>query len=183
MTSNTYNLAGRQNSNKTTDNIKPILTGISRPVNSISRPINQPIRTARQRKKPLTPIQRAVRKIKRYSMYITFTAIIIAVLTILITLFVKIVDHVNASAFYDFDREREYVEYTIKTGDTLWTISENMASVMPEYGGTRAYLEDIKNVNHISGDKIVTGKTILLPYYKSKANQTTVFAMYNIPQA
>ena len=55
-----------------------------------------------------------------------------------------------------------YTSYEIQPGDTLWTIADQFMS--PEISDKEAFIDNIKNINHIGGDSITAGKYIVIEY-------------------
>ena len=51
------------------------------------------------------------------------------------------------------------VEYTVQTGDTLWSIAEQYANVHQDL---REYVYKIKQVNNISTSNLEVGQTIII---------------------
>lgn len=61
------------------------------------------------------------------------------------------------------DKEIVYDVYTVKRGDTIWTISENY-----EYKNKMRFVMDIEKANSISSYDIKPGYKLAIPIYKSK---------------
>ena len=55
-----------------------------------------------------------------------------------------------------------YTSYEIQSGDTLWTIADQFMT--PEFSDKEAFIDNIKKLNHIGGDKITAGKYIVIEY-------------------
>jgi len=56
-----------------------------------------------------------------------------------------------------------YVSVQVRAGDTIWSIAEEWQT--DEWKDTRAYVEEIKTVNGLSGDTIHAGNYLVIPYY------------------
>ena len=56
-----------------------------------------------------------------------------------------------------------YTSYEIQPGDTLWTIADQFMNA--EYSDKTAFIDEIKSINHISGDNITAGSYIVVEYY------------------
>lgn len=56
-----------------------------------------------------------------------------------------------------------YTSYEIQPGDTLWTIADQFMS--PEVSDKEAFIENIKDINHIGGDNITAGKYLVIEYF------------------
>lgn len=63
-------------------------------------------------------------------------------------------DHIN---------QKYYTCIQVNSGDTLWDIAQEYKT--SEYASTRAYVEEIKEINHLSDDAITTGCYLTIPYY------------------
>ena len=69
----------------------------------------------------------------------------------------------NESELEFKDKEIIYDVYTVKRGDTIWTISENY-----EYKNKMRFVMDIEKANSISSYDIKPGYKLAIPIYKSK---------------
>ena len=69
----------------------------------------------------------------------------------------------NESELEFKDKEMVYDVYTVKRGDTIWTISENY-----EYKNKMRFVMDIEKANSISSYDIKPGYKLAIPIYKSK---------------
>ena len=61
-------------------------------------------------------------------------------------------------------REKYYTSVMVESGDTLWTLADKYGSV--EYRDYNAYINEVKEMNHISSDDIHAGSYLVLPYYE-----------------
>lgn len=57
---------------------------------------------------------------------------------------------------------RKFASVQVIQGDTLWSIAEDYKS--GNYT-TKALVEEIKRTNGLSGDKIIAGSYLIVPYY------------------
>ncbi len=55
-----------------------------------------------------------------------------------------------------------YTSYEIQPGDTLWTIADQFMNA--ETSDKTTFIDNIKTLNHISGDNITAGKYIVIEY-------------------
>ena len=69
----------------------------------------------------------------------------------------------NESELEFKDKEIVYDVYTVKRGDTIWTISENY-----EYKNKMRFVMDIEKANSISSYDIKPGYKLAIPIYKNK---------------
>lgn len=71
------------------------------------------------------------------------------------------VSHTQAAA-----AEVSYKYYTsvlIDSGDTLWKIADT--HLTDDYRDINAYIDEIRDINHILGDEIHAGQYLAIPYY------------------
>ena len=61
------------------------------------------------------------------------------------------------------EKEIVYDVYTVKSGDTIWTISDNY-----DYKNKMKFVMDIEKANSISSYNIKPGYKLAIPIYKSK---------------
>ena len=61
------------------------------------------------------------------------------------------------------EKEIIYDVYTVKSGDTIWTISDNY-----DYKNKMKFVMDIEKANSISSCDIKPGYKLAIPIYKSK---------------
>ena len=58
-----------------------------------------------------------------------------------------------------------YTSYEIQAGDTLWTIADTYSK---ESGiDRRAYMKELKELNHLDSDDITSGQYLTVAYYSS----------------
>lgn len=55
-----------------------------------------------------------------------------------------------------------YKSITIESGDSLWSIAENYMT--DDYGSITEYIEFLKEVNQIHGDRIQEGQSLIIAY-------------------
>lgn len=61
-----------------------------------------------------------------------------------------------------------YESHLIQQGETLWSIAEaNMDDA--HYDSVREYIDEVKEVNGFTGDKLQSGNYILIPYFAEEA--------------
>ncbi len=51
----------------------------------------------------------------------------------------------------------------IEAEDTLWTIADEYMT--SEYDSMEAYIDEVKAINNLTGDKIIDGGSLIIPYY------------------
>jgi len=64
-------------------------------------------------------------------------------------------------------RKKTCTSIEIQPGDTLWSIAETYYT--DEYQDLIRYIEEIKKTNNMYDDKLVSGKYLIIPYYKACA--------------
>ena len=72
------------------------------------------------------------------------------------------------NVYYQENNELKPVVYTVKSGDTLWGISQT-------YLGTGQKYYEIQSLNHLSDDTIHSGQTLLIPQ-----NPMSGWLLYNV---
>ena len=73
----------------------------------------------------------------------------------------------NISQVKSSSVEEPYKYYTsvqVKQGDSLWSIASSYMTA--ECGEVSAYIDEIKELNHLSNDAIHAGEYLLVPYYE-----------------
>lgn len=66
------------------------------------------------------------------------------------------------------ERVKLVTSVEIKKGDTLWSIASEYMS--DEYDDINEYINEIKQSNGMTSDKIHTGNYIIIPYYADTAD-------------
>lgn len=65
-----------------------------------------------------------------------------------------------------------YESHLIQQGETLWSIAEaNMDDA--HYDSVRDYIDEVKEVNGFTGDKLQSGNYILIPYFAEEARTSS----------
>ena len=67
----------------------------------------------------------------------------------------------DATVYYKYFRN-----VRIERGDTLWDYAGLYKS--PDGQSRSAYIDEVKQINHLKSDALVEGKTIVLPYYSTE---------------
>lgn len=57
-----------------------------------------------------------------------------------------------------------FTTYVIQIDDTLWSIAEKNIDY-EYYDSIQDYIAEVRSINHICDDMIISGKTIVIPYY------------------
>jgi len=69
--------------------------------------------------------------------------------------------HVDASTY----NQKYFKVIDVEVDDTLWSIAEEYIS--EEYNSIDDYIQEVKNIHNLTGDKIYSGGSLVIPYYAS----------------
>lgn len=83
---------------------------------------------------------------------------------VLLALMICIVAVSKVSASEHGKREKYVKAITIESGDTLWDIASK--NLCDEYESVDDYIEDIMSINNMSSTKLISGYSLLIPYYE-----------------
>ena len=61
------------------------------------------------------------------------------------------------------DREKFYTSIIVEKGDTLWSIADEYMS--DEYEDRDSFMDEVREMNHLTGSIIHVDSTLLIPYY------------------
>lgn len=73
----------------------------------------------------------------------------------------------RASADTPEIRKKTCTSIEIQPGDTLWSIAETYYT--EECQNLRSYIDEIMKTNNMYDDKLVSGRNLIVPYYKACA--------------
>lgn len=94
----------------------------------------------------------------RLALYSTMTIFTVTILSIFMFYTGPVLnaraEHVNTKYFTTIE---------VKSGDTLWDIAQEYRTA--EYSGMEAYIDEVREINHIIGDEITSGCYLTIPYY------------------
>ncbi len=60
--------------------------------------------------------------------------------------------------------EKYFTCYTIQAGDSLWSIAED--HMTEEYSSVNQYIDEVISINGLTSSDIVSGTSIVIPYYE-----------------
>lgn len=127
---------------------------------------------------------RRMRKILKQNMkWIIIIGLPLISLFIGIFIGMKASDYIRTTKINDYGRQMVYTSYTVKSGDTLWGIAQDLAALNPEFNDIRQYVSTIKKTNNMSTDEIKSGQNIIIPYYISPngiVNHDEIYSKYGI---
>lgn len=72
--------------------------------------------------------------------------------------------HERSSA--DTVEYRYYKSIEVKNGDSLWTIAKRYMN--DDYDSVYDYIDDLKEINHLSSDRIHAGQYLTVSYYDTE---------------
>ena len=64
------------------------------------------------------------------------------------------------------ERYKYYTNVYVDRDTTLWGVAQEYIS--DEYASARAYMEEVKSINHLPDDQLIYGTTICVPYYSDE---------------
>ena len=70
----------------------------------------------------------------------------------------------NHASAGEIEKTAYYTPVTVQAGDSLWSIAKTYA---PEYADLAAYVDTLKEINHIkSASSLKSGQTLIVVYYQ-----------------
>ena len=72
----------------------------------------------------------------------------------------------NADSLQAAPAYKYYTSIVIEGGDSLWSIAQEHMTA--EYANIYDYMDEIREINHISGDFIKSGSYLCIPYYSAE---------------
>ena len=96
--------------------------------------------------------------------------IVVTVLTLLIVLGFALSYNVLITQATSEIEDISYKYFTsieVSSGDTLWTIAEEYSDA-EYYDSLDEYIEEVKNMNHMSSDTLLAGQFLIVPYYSQE---------------
>ena len=91
----------------------------------------------------------------------------IAIIILLVMLTALIILRISAKTIQAEDITENHYKYftsiTIEQGDSLWSLAENYLT--EDYKDIYSYIDEVKSINHLSGDSLIAGQKLCIPYY------------------
>ena len=101
----------------------------------------------------------------------------LSIFVICATLFVMVIMFGSDKKDNRADASTYNVKYfkciTIDSDDTLWSIAED--NISEEYSSINLYIDEVKSINNLTGDKIYAGATLVVPYYAAPVEQALAY--------
>lgn len=69
----------------------------------------------------------------------------------------------KASSEQQVSSYKYYTSVTVEAGETLWDIAGIYMS--DEFSSVQKYIDEVKNINHLTDNKIYAGEKLIVPYY------------------
>ena len=96
--------------------------------------------------------------------------IVVTILTVLIVLGFALSYNVLVTQATSEIEDISYKYFTsieVASGDTLWTIAQEYSDA-ENYDSIDEYIEEVKNMNHMSSDTLMAGQFLIVPYYSQE---------------
>ena len=133
-----------------------------------------------RRRKPLTKTQKSVRWIARNAQDLAKSAVSAAMIALCAYFAISFIRRADENVIRNLGREKGYIEYSVKSGDTIWDISCDMAGINPEYKSARAYMNDLRAENDLHGDRLAVGQVLRLPCFGYDDASISVMERYGL---
>ena len=91
-------------------------------------------------------------------------AIVASAAVVLLVLCVWIAAKSNGKAVGKSERVKQLTSVCVEEGDCIWTIAKQYYT--EECGSMQDYVSEIKKTNNLYGDRILSGYSLLIPYYE-----------------
>ena len=90
---------------------------------------------------------------------------IVAVIILSISTFIISAGKINAESDLTKNSYKYFTTVYVESGDSLWSIASKYAT--EEYRDLDMYIEEVKQINNLSGSKLNQGSYICVPYYST----------------
>lgn len=99
--------------------------------------------------------------------FVSSKKILIVILIIASTLlYILFTDKDSSDSKASNASEKYFTCITVEEGDSLWSIAGKYMT--EEYESTQEYINEVKQINNLTGSTIVTGTSLIVPYYEVK---------------
>jgi cell division protein YceG involved in septum cleavage len=106
--------------------------------------------------------QRRQKQLRRY--YLICLLLITVIIVTASILFVSLSANANDSEHQPSYKYYKSIEIT--KGDTLWSIAQEYSDDA-HYKNTSDYIKEVRNINSLTSDNIISGSYIIVPYYSN----------------
>ena len=105
------------------------------------------------------------RKIKRQR-EIRRNILLAVAVTLVLMIFVFSYHTLTSAASTNTDNVsyKYFTSIQVEAGDTLWSIAEEYADEL-HYSSNKEYINEVKMINKLRSDEIVSGQYLVIPYY------------------
>ena len=98
-----------------------------------------------------------------YQKILFFICLFLTVLFVFLSRSLITAKAVSPEEAADEGRQKFYMSYEVHDGDTLWDLAGEYNDFSVQ--DSNAYIEEVRSMNHLSGDTIHAGVFIVLPYF------------------
>lgn len=91
---------------------------------------------------------------------------VLGIVTIIFFAGRKNVPTVEARDFISEQEEKFFTEIEVEEGDTLWSLSDEYMT--SGYQSRDEFIEEVRQMNHITGSLIREGEKLIIPYYSQR---------------
>ena len=111
---------------------------------------------------------RRERRIARLRREARIRSILLVLVSVLITsaVVLSITAHKTDADRMDVPTYKYYTSVAVHSGDTLWSIAQEYMS--SEYNDSYDYIDEVRSINHLSGNQVIPGQYLLVPYYSTE---------------
>lgn len=116
--------------------------------------------------KALMNRRRRQKQVRRNIIFAVFTIFAALLLTVIFLSFSTQANDRAHRPTYKYFRSIE-----ISSGDTLWSIAKEYSNTA-HYRNAKEYIDEVKKINSLTSDRIITGQHIIVPYYSTEFTST-----------
>lgn len=92
----------------------------------------------------------------RGTIYVIFSILVLFCIGCLFTGFSKVERG-------ESNHQKYYTSIEIQEGDSLWSIAKS--NMTEEYSSEQEYIDEVKEMNHLTNNQITKGRHIVIPHY------------------
>lgn len=98
---------------------------------------------------------------KRVAVISVFTLCLVIALAVIFGSFLSRAEEKKSDVIY----YKYYTSIEIQPGDTLWDLADDY---MEHYETKASYIREVEQINALTDSKIISGQTLLMPYYSTE---------------